>query len=106
MAAKSDQRKALSKLGAMRLSRKGALRFLKSKAKVGNYYTLMVQTTSSSGATPLGYIMFEDILNKAYARFLDENVDDPAVKYLSTGPKGDIIESILAMGFIWQNTGS
>eukprot|EP00972_Heterocapsa_arctica_P021211 3122616-Heterocapsa_arctica.AAC.1 len=66
----------------------------------------MVQTTSSSGAKQLGYIMFEDILSKAYARFLDENVNDPAVKYLSTGLKGDIVESTLAMGFIWQNTGS
>eukprot|EP00972_Heterocapsa_arctica_P105638 15563164-Heterocapsa_arctica.AAC.1 len=73
MANKSDQRKALSKLGAMRLSRKEALRFLRSKEKVGNYYTLMVQTMSNSGAKQLGYIMFEDILNKPYARFLYEN---------------------------------
>eukprot|EP00972_Heterocapsa_arctica_P070310 10386243-Heterocapsa_arctica.AAC.1 len=74
----------------MRLSRKEALRFFKSQEKCGNYYTLMVQMVDSSGATQLGYIMFEDILNKAYAQFLDENVSDPTVKWLSTGLKGDI----------------
>eukprot|EP00972_Heterocapsa_arctica_P034980 5149264-Heterocapsa_arctica.AAC.1 len=76
---KREERKALSKLEAARLSRKEALRFLPSKEKVQNYYTLMVQTTSSTGAYQLGYIMFEDLQNKTYARVLDENVKDPEV---------------------------
>eukprot|EP00972_Heterocapsa_arctica_P090376 13330945-Heterocapsa_arctica.AAC.1 len=50
---KREERKSLSMLGASRLSRKEALRFLHSKEKVQNYYTLMVQTTSSTGAYQL-----------------------------------------------------
>eukprot|EP00972_Heterocapsa_arctica_P074936 11060041-Heterocapsa_arctica.AAC.1 len=61
---KKDERKALSKLGATRLTRMETLRFLHSKEKVQNYYTLMVQTKSSTGGTQLGYIMFEDLQNK------------------------------------------
>eukprot|EP00972_Heterocapsa_arctica_P013494 1987452-Heterocapsa_arctica.AAC.1 len=66
----------------------------------------MVQTTSSTGAHQLGYIMFEDLQNKVYARVLDENVKDPEVRRFSVKNKGDIVESIMALGFIWQNTGS
>eukprot|EP00972_Heterocapsa_arctica_P044342 6546536-Heterocapsa_arctica.AAC.1 len=66
----------MSKLGAMRLSRKEAIIFLNSQEKVGNYFALMVQTMSGSGETQLGYIMFEIILNKEYAHFVDENVSD------------------------------
>eukprot|EP00972_Heterocapsa_arctica_P045812 6762023-Heterocapsa_arctica.AAC.1 len=65
----------------------------------------MAQTIDIHGAKQLGYIMFEDLLNKAYAQFLDF-ITDPKVAWLSTGIKGDIVESIMAMGFIWQNTGS
>eukprot|EP00972_Heterocapsa_arctica_P065195 9624948-Heterocapsa_arctica.AAC.1 len=50
--------------------------------------------------------MFEDLQNKAYARDLDESVKDPEVRWLSVKNKGDIVESIMALGFIWQNTGS
>eukprot|EP00972_Heterocapsa_arctica_P069437 10259612-Heterocapsa_arctica.AAC.1 len=64
MSDKSPQRKALSKLGAMRFSRKKAVSFLKSQEKCGIYYTLMVQTTDEKGAKQLGYIVFEDLLNK------------------------------------------
>eukprot|EP00972_Heterocapsa_arctica_P010874 1593052-Heterocapsa_arctica.AAC.1 len=90
----------------MRLSRKEAIRFLKGQEKFGNYYTLMAQTTDGKGAKQLGYIMFEDLLNKVYALFLDQFITDSRVKWLSTGIKGDIVKSIMALGFFWQNTGA
>eukprot|EP00972_Heterocapsa_arctica_P022440 3300923-Heterocapsa_arctica.AAC.1 len=61
MADKSEERKSLSKLGATRLSRNEALRFLASKEKCCNYYTLMVHDTDDSGAKQLGYIMYQDL---------------------------------------------
>eukprot|EP00972_Heterocapsa_arctica_P073463 10849947-Heterocapsa_arctica.AAC.1 len=64
MIEKKDERAALSKLGAVRLSRREAIRFLTSKRKIQDYYTLMVQTTTSTGIFQIGYIMFEDVGNK------------------------------------------
>eukprot|EP00972_Heterocapsa_arctica_P114540 16442900-Heterocapsa_arctica.AAC.1 len=70
MADTSEERKSLSKLGAARLSRNEALRFLASKEKFCNYYTLMVYDTDDSGAKQLGYIMYQDLSNKPYAAWL------------------------------------
>eukprot|EP00972_Heterocapsa_arctica_P024557 3622016-Heterocapsa_arctica.AAC.1 len=38
---KREERTALSKLGAVRLSRREVIRFLTSKRKIQDYYTLM-----------------------------------------------------------------
>eukprot|EP00972_Heterocapsa_arctica_P021439 3155752-Heterocapsa_arctica.AAC.1 len=56
VADKRVERTKLAKLGASRLTRSEWLQFMRSHKKTQNYYTLMVQTTKSSGAHQLGYI--------------------------------------------------
>eukprot|EP00972_Heterocapsa_arctica_P048416 7139376-Heterocapsa_arctica.AAC.1 len=50
--------------------------------------------------------MFEDLGNKAYTKALEANVTDPDVLWLNVKHKGDVVECIMAMGFIYQNSGS
>eukprot|EP00972_Heterocapsa_arctica_P028271 4157503-Heterocapsa_arctica.AAC.1 len=95
MVDKKDERTTLSKLGASRLTRKEVLRFLHGKEKIQNYYTLMIQTTSSSGVFQLGYIMFEDLGNKSYMKALESNVTDPNALWLNPKHKGDVVECIM-----------
>eukprot|EP00972_Heterocapsa_arctica_P067491 9961356-Heterocapsa_arctica.AAC.1 len=66
----------------------------------------MVQTTTSAGVFQIGYIMFEDMGNKMYTRVLEQNVQVPEVRWLSVKHKGDVVECIVAMGFIYQISGS
>eukprot|EP00972_Heterocapsa_arctica_P104758 15438120-Heterocapsa_arctica.AAC.1 len=50
------EREALSKLGAVRLSRKDALRFMHSHASTQYYYTIMITCANGARQYCLGYI--------------------------------------------------
>eukprot|EP00972_Heterocapsa_arctica_P061527 9074249-Heterocapsa_arctica.AAC.1 len=97
MVVKKDERTALSKLGASRLTRKEVLRFLHDKEAIQNDYTFMIPTTSSTGVFQFGYIMFEDLGNKSYMKALESNVTDPNGLWLNPKHKGDVVECIMAM---------
>eukprot|EP00972_Heterocapsa_arctica_P106945 15753639-Heterocapsa_arctica.AAC.1 len=73
------KRKSLSKLEALRQNNNEDM-FRRTKDNLQNYYTLMVQTTNSNGENQFGYIMFEDLQNKRYARIWDGNVKDTEVR--------------------------
>eukprot|EP00972_Heterocapsa_arctica_P064963 9590888-Heterocapsa_arctica.AAC.1 len=62
----------------------------------------MVQTRGDSGISQDKYIMFEDLGNKVYA-IKPENIYR---KHKRNKPhkEEDIVECIMATGFIWQNT--
>eukprot|EP00972_Heterocapsa_arctica_P043673 6448236-Heterocapsa_arctica.AAC.1 len=99
-----EKRKMLRKLGALRQNYNEEM-FRHTKDKLRNYYTLIVQTTSSNGENQFGNIMVEDLQNKRYARIWDENVKDTEVRGKSLKVKGEIVESIMEIGSIWENTG-
>jgi hypothetical protein len=111
LAVQPNERKSLSYHGATRLSRSEALRVLASKAPCCNYYTLMACNPDDSGTKHLGYIMYQDVGNQAYATWLNSvckvkvvSPEDPAnvVNQLNIEHKGDVVEAILGLGFIWQ----
>eukprot|EP00972_Heterocapsa_arctica_P063610 9387294-Heterocapsa_arctica.AAC.1 len=77
-----------------------------SHEKTKHYHTLMVQTMNSTGAYQLGYIMFEDLGNKAYMKSLDSMITDANALWLNMKHKGDVVECIMALGFIYQHHGS
>eukprot|EP00972_Heterocapsa_arctica_P060532 8930144-Heterocapsa_arctica.AAC.1 len=106
MVDKKDERTALSKLGATRRSRNDALRFMHSHEKTQFFYTLMIQCENGSGKYQLGYIMFEDVRNKPYMKALDSMIIDANAMWLNEKNKGDIVECIMALGFIYQHGGS
>eukprot|EP00972_Heterocapsa_arctica_P010427 1533792-Heterocapsa_arctica.AAC.1 len=63
----------------------------------------MVQTRGDTGIIQDEYIMFEDLGNKVYAIKLEKMYR----KHKSNKPhhkEEDIVECIMALGFIWQNT--
>eukprot|EP00972_Heterocapsa_arctica_P012370 1815574-Heterocapsa_arctica.AAC.1 len=55
------ERKALSILGAVRLSRKDAIKFMHSNAPTQFYHTVMITCTNGARQYALGYIMYEDM---------------------------------------------
>eukprot|EP00972_Heterocapsa_arctica_P068405 10108067-Heterocapsa_arctica.AAC.1 len=106
MADKGVERTKLAKLGASRLTRGELLQFMRSLEKTQNYYTLMVQTKNPAGAYQLGYIMFEDLGNKAYMNSLDPMLTNVNAQWLNQKHKGDVVECIMALGFMYQHHGS
>eukprot|EP00972_Heterocapsa_arctica_P050069 7363113-Heterocapsa_arctica.AAC.1 len=106
MSGKGVERTKLAKLGASRLTRGKMLHFMHSNEKMQHYYMLMVQTMNSVGVYQLGYIMFEDLGNEACMKTLDSIITDANALWLNMKHKGDIVECIMALGFIYQHHGT
>jgi hypothetical protein len=90
---KPTERKALSKLGAMRRSRSEAVIFLDGKEPCCNYYTLMM-----SLAGTIGYVMFQDASNHTYWTWLDSFCK----LGLNIEHTGDVVEAIMGLGFLYE----
>eukprot|EP00972_Heterocapsa_arctica_P085379 12584043-Heterocapsa_arctica.AAC.1 len=65
------ERKTLSHLEAVRLSRKDAIKFMHSRASTQYYHTVMITCTNGARQYCLGYIMYEDMGNRAYTLALE-----------------------------------
>eukprot|EP00972_Heterocapsa_arctica_P026444 3894870-Heterocapsa_arctica.AAC.1 len=62
----------------------------------------MVQTRGDTGINQDKYIMSEDLENKVYDNKLDKIYRK--LKRNKSNKEEDIVECIMAIGFIWQNT--
>eukprot|EP00972_Heterocapsa_arctica_P114430 16442426-Heterocapsa_arctica.AAC.1 len=92
----------LSKLGAVRLSRKDANKFLKSQVSTQNYHAVMITYSNGTVHDCLGYLLYEDMGNKAYAMALKPCIQDEGALWLREDKKGDVMECIFALGYIYQ----
>eukprot|EP00972_Heterocapsa_arctica_P109409 16110451-Heterocapsa_arctica.AAC.1 len=101
-----EERKELSKMGAVRLSRKEALKFVRGYKSSEFIYSLMMITKVGDQDDCVGYILYEDVGNQLYAVALKECIAPKhAAMWLGEEKKGDVVECIMALGYIYQTAG-
>eukprot|EP00972_Heterocapsa_arctica_P088512 13050017-Heterocapsa_arctica.AAC.1 len=96
------ERKKLSRLGAVRISRKQAIRFVQSRSPTQQVYTLLAGYSMDGQENCLGYILYQDLGNKPYAKTLIKCIANEEAKWLKENNKGDLMECILALGYLYQ----
>eukprot|EP00972_Heterocapsa_arctica_P016623 2452761-Heterocapsa_arctica.AAC.1 len=85
------ERKELSRLGAVRLSRNQAIKSVHSCSYTQVMYTLMVGCTVEGQEQCLGYILYQDLGNKRYAQVLRKCIESKDTKVMNEGKKGDLV---------------
>eukprot|EP00972_Heterocapsa_arctica_P009431 1388192-Heterocapsa_arctica.AAC.1 len=84
------ERKELSRMGAVRLSREQAINFVHSCLSTQYIYTLMIACNMDGQEDCLGYILYQDLGNKPYAAASIKCIKNTDALWLKESKKGDL----------------
>eukprot|EP00972_Heterocapsa_arctica_P073501 10856209-Heterocapsa_arctica.AAC.1 len=96
------ERRNLASMGAMRLSRRPAMDYMKTNGSLQYIYTLMIERKKNGQEDCLGYILVQQLDKKDYAATLNNIATNEEIKWLLESKKGLLVECILAMGHLYQ----
>jgi hypothetical protein len=109
MAKHQAECRELGRCGAVRLSRREALELFNSELKFHHYYVHLVISPEyygtdigPGGECGMGYVVYKNMRNAELAKTLDQIVTDQEMKSLTTAVKADIVNGIMALGFLYQ----
>eukprot|EP00972_Heterocapsa_arctica_P044099 6509300-Heterocapsa_arctica.AAC.1 len=66
-----------------------------------NYSIILLKITTQKGETNYGYILYQDMGNLTYPRWLDSTKAMKKQSWLNGGKKGDLVEAMLSTGWIY-----
>eukprot|EP00972_Heterocapsa_arctica_P113421 16437052-Heterocapsa_arctica.AAC.2 len=89
-------------MGAMRMSKKQAIDFLKTNDSLQYIYTTMIEIKYKGQDKCLGYAMYQQLDRKEYAKTLLNVTTNTEVRWLKTMNRGLVVECILALGHFEQ----
>eukprot|EP00972_Heterocapsa_arctica_P104978 15469951-Heterocapsa_arctica.AAC.1 len=89
------EKKALAAMGAMRMSRKQAMDYMQTNESLKYIYTTMIEVTYKGQEGCLGYVLFQQLDRKEYAKTLMKVTTNDQVKWLQATNRGMIVECIL-----------
>jgi hypothetical protein len=109
MAGHEAECKELGRCGAVRLSRREAQWLYHSEQKFHHYYVHLVISREyygtdigPAGECGLGYVVYKNMRNAELAKALDQISTDQETKSLTAAGKADIVNGIMALGFLYQ----
>eukprot|EP00972_Heterocapsa_arctica_P000991 138536-Heterocapsa_arctica.AAC.1 len=87
---------------AMGMSRKQAMEYMQANGSLKYIYTIMIEIRHKGQYGCLGYVFFQQLDRKEYAKTLKNITTNDEVKWLQDTSKGMIVECILALGHLFQ----
>eukprot|EP00972_Heterocapsa_arctica_P020531 3027395-Heterocapsa_arctica.AAC.1 len=85
------EKKALAAMGAMRMSRKQAMEYMQTNESLKYIYTIMIEGKYNGQDGCLGYVFFQHLDRKEYAKTLKKITTNDEVKWLQETNKGMIV---------------
>jgi hypothetical protein len=98
-----SEKKALASMGALRMSQKQAMDFLKGQTSLEYIHVTLVKVPGQAGGT--GYVLYKQLDKPEYAKVLANIANNTYVEHLSVKSKAQVLECILGMGFVAQAKG-
>lgn len=99
-----DLRKKLSHMGAVRIQKDHAIRAVNNQESMNDYFIYIVKkeenTKDGQTKTLKGFVFYKDLGNSIYSEYLN-TLKVPETLWMSAENKGDIIETLLAMGWVY-----
>ena len=96
------ERKQLSKMGAVRITREHALVFAESSRPMSEVWPIMIGITIQGQKDCLGYMLYKDMGNKQYKAALGKCLAETEPKDMNQETTGDLVECILGLGYLYQ----
>jgi hypothetical protein len=100
------ERKKLAEIGAYRITRKDASDILKGGGSMVGYEVMMMKSKDSANFYGRGYVMYQKMKEEELAAALDSFNIEMRTRLLTNKHKADIVECLMALGIIYQRSGS